>query len=214
MPAAYRLEFIRRNAPDSESLTKFGGQPNWLTTPEWPLSRSTKNPMRFLGQIELDPALFPNATARVAYLFMTDEENGDYVDGTWEPDGGENAVILQPGNNQAPTQPLPTGPSLYQMEPGSFGKLQPEPREFAVRITPVDEDEILAEQDDGVFPNQIGGRPNFLQGEEFPFGDPSPLLLQLDSSTVPFYLNFGDAGIGYAFLNESGDQAKFLWQCG
>jgi hypothetical protein len=53
-----------------------------------------------------------------------------------------------------------------------------------------------------------------MQGDEFPFGGACRLLLQLDSCTVPFSINFGDAGVGYAFLNESGDQAKFLWQCG
>jgi hypothetical protein len=30
------------------------------------------------------------------YIFMTDDEQ--YVDGTWEPFGGENAVIVQPGD--------------------------------------------------------------------------------------------------------------------
>jgi hypothetical protein len=62
--------------------------------------------------------------------------------------------------------------------------------------------------------NKIGGTPVFMQGDEFPFGGASRLLLQLDSCTVPFSINFGDARVGYAFLNASGDQAKFLWQCG
>jgi hypothetical protein len=31
---------------------------------------------------------------------------------------------------------------------------------------------------------------------------------------VPFYINFGDAGVGYAFLDASGSRARFLWQCG
>jgi len=29
---------------------------------------------------------------------------------------------------------------------------------------------------------------------------------------VPFEVNFGDAGVGYAFLSEDGTTSKFLWQ--
>jgi hypothetical protein len=31
----------------------------------------------------------------MAYVFMTDAT--EYVDDAWEPEGGENAVIVQPG---------------------------------------------------------------------------------------------------------------------
>lgn len=62
--------------------------------------------------------------------------------------------------------------------------------------------------------NKLGGTPVFMQGDEFPFKGNCRLLLQLDSCSVPFYINFGDAGVGYAFLNDKADQAKFLWQCG
>jgi hypothetical protein len=54
----------------------------------------------------------------------------------------------------------------------------------------------------------------FMQGDEIPFDKGWQLLLQLDSCSVPFSVNFGDAGVGYAFLNGNGDEAKFLWQCG
>jgi uncharacterized protein YwqG len=62
--------------------------------------------------------------------------------------------------------------------------------------------------------NKIGGTPGFLQGDEFPASSNWYLLLQLDSVKVPFEINFGDAGIGYAFLATDGQSAKFLWQCG
>jgi hypothetical protein len=29
----------------------------------------------------------------------------------------------------------------------------------------------------------------------------------------PIKINFGDAGIGYAFISEDGQVGKFLWQC-
>jgi len=61
--------------------------------------------------------------------------------------------------------------------------------------------------------NKLGGTPGFMQGDEFPSQAPCQLLLQLDSTSVPFYINFGDAGIGYAFISEDGCLGKFLWQC-
>lgn len=106
MPKKHRIEFHEASSPIADFVTKFGGQPTWVSEPQWPLSRETGNPMRFICQIKLTNELFPNTTAQMAYLFMTDEENGEFVDGTYEPDGGENAVILQPGNCDIPTKAL------------------------------------------------------------------------------------------------------------
>ena len=61
--------------------------------------------------------------------------------------------------------------------------------------------------------NKIGGTPVFMQGDEFPGPGSWQLLLELDSTRVPFFVNFGDAGIAYAFLSEDGTTGKFLWQC-
>jgi hypothetical protein len=129
--------------------------------------------MQFICQIALSDLGF-NSPAKMAYLFMTDSDEGEFVDGTYEPDGGENAIILQPGMTELPTSEANAGPTLYRMaEKPGMDRLQPEP-----------------------------------------FDDGWQLLLQLDSCSVPFYVNFGDAGVGYAFLNKTGDKAKFLWQCG
>jgi uncharacterized protein YwqG len=228
MPKKHRIEFQEVSSPISEPVTKFGGQPSWVSEPQWPLSRTTGNPMRFICQIKLGPELFPNTTAQMAYLFMTDEEGGAFVDGTYEPDGGENAVILQPGRTDIPTAKLAQGPTLYRMvERQGHDRLQPESCEFAVRLTEADdipfvpEAERWKQMDEGVQAatgnmdeNKTGGTPVFVQGDEFPFGSNCRLLLQLDSCSVPFFINFGDGGVGYAFLNEAGDRAKFLWQCG
>lgn len=162
--------------------------------------------MRFIGQIDLT-LLQPAAPCRVAYLFMTDEENGDYVDGTWEPNGGENAVILQPGETKHPTTSTPSGPTLYQMVDGQDGR-QKLPVEFTVELTPEDDDGNGSPEE-----SKLGGIPAFLQNEEYPFEESSTLVLQLDACSAPFEVNFGDGGVGYLFLNQSADQARFLWQC-
>ncbi|OWQ83811.1 hypothetical protein CDN99_25435 [Roseateles aquatilis] len=218
------IEFVEARKPIRERVTKFGGQPVWLTEAQWPLSAASGRPMRFICQIAVSPELFGATSARMAYVFMTDDEA--YVDGTWEPDGGENAVILQPGSTALPVEPLTEGPTLYRMVKKFFRtQLVPEPCEFAVQ-GPVTQDpayvpesvraawppeqwEAYANALDG---NKIGGTPIFVQGDEFPGPGSWQLLLELDSTGVPFFVNFGDAGVGYAFLSDDGGTGKFLWQ--
>jgi hypothetical protein len=127
----------------------------------------------------------------MAYLFITDEESGEYVDGTWEPNGGENAVILQPGRNPVPTRPLDEGPTLYRMVKVPKQRLlQPQPCEFAVRLREKEDIPFLAEAKRAKLSeakaakvtgrldeNKIGGSPVFTQGDEFPFRGKCRLLL-------------------------------------
>lgn len=79
------------------SQTKFGGQPDWLETPTWPISRTTGEPMQFIAQITINPEQFPNAKGKIAYLFMADTVPNKPVPAFWESDSGDNAVIIQPG---------------------------------------------------------------------------------------------------------------------
>lgn len=216
MNQKYTISFQPAAAPITEPVTKFGGQPVWLAEPEWPMSKETGEPMRFICQIALYSEIFGAMKGKLAYVFMTDGE--DYVDGTWEPEGGENAVIIQPHGANAATTPLATGPSLYEMkEQAGEEFLQPIPCEFSVELV-LGDDPARGFEDDGdgaaYEEVKIGGTPIFLQGEEYPAGEDWRLLLQLDSASVPFYVNFGDAGVGYAFISEDGSKGRFLWQCG
>lgn len=225
MARKFALTFRQVHVPITEPVTKLGGQPVWLTGPEWPLSRSTGSPMRFIGQVALEPRIFGVVPGRLAYLFMTDE--ADFVDGTWEPDAGENAVVIQPGRyDTGETQPLLAGPTLYQMVdlPGAACRT-PAPCEFLVELESGEDpdwvdpwasdwdDETIDRYCRSVEGNKIGGTPGFLQRPEWPTGEGWRRLLQLDSTRVPFELNFGDAGVGYAFLSGDGTRGKFLWQC-
>ncbi len=82
-----------------KTRTKFGGQPDWIEVPQWPLSKETGNPMKFIGQIDLSESIYKshNLAGKMAYIFMTDEDD-EFVDDTWIMDGGENALILQPNS--------------------------------------------------------------------------------------------------------------------
>jgi len=224
MPISAKIKFEKTNESIQESVTKFGGQPIWITGPQWPLSKDTGNPMEFICQLALSEDIFPNSKGKMAYIFMTEEE---YVDGTWEPDGGENAVIIQPGTPQVKVEGVLNGPAIKAyVEVNGENLLQPEPIELAVEIAIKNDPEYTDEENraswrDAQYDeytksldyNKIGGTPIFLQNDEFPEGDDYKLLLQLDSTQVPFYVNFGDSGIGYAFINSEGTIGKFLWQC-
>ena len=115
MPKKQMIEFVEAKHPITEPVTKFGGQPVWIDEPQWPISKELGKPMQFICQIKIDPALFGECPAQMAYLFMTDDSDAVGMYDTWDPDGGENAVILQPGHTAAATQPLTEGPSLYRM---------------------------------------------------------------------------------------------------
>lgn len=226
MPIKSDIQFTAVATPITEAITKFGGQPVWIEQPQWPLSRSTGQPMRFIGQIRLERQLFPEAQGQMAYLFMTDEES--YVDGTWEADGGENAVIIQPAKQAASVavSTQATGPTLYRMvEVAGVALLQPRTQEYAVSLSVGDDpaycsyeersawsDEAYAGYAQALDGNKIGGTPIFLQNDEFPDAGVWQLLLQLDSVSVPFSINFGDSGVGYAFIDPQARSGKFLWQ--
>jgi uncharacterized protein YwqG len=228
MPKKQLIEFTETTSPITEAVTKFGGQPVWIDEPVWPLSRETGNQMRFIGQIELRKEFGIKSPAKMAYLFMTEEDDGEFVDGTYEPDGGENAIILQPGTPQLSTTNKAEGPTLFKMVAvEGKDRLQKQTYEFTAKLTKANDIEFVSEDDRFKMPkaeaeaatakldeNKIRGSPAFMQGDEFPFEGPCQLLLQLDSCSVPFSINFGDAGVAYAFLNEDGTEAKFLWQCG
>lgn len=227
MPFRSEIQFHLSDSPINQRVTKFGGQPVWLEKPQWPLSRETGNLMRFICQVDLDPTLFPNASGKMAYIFMTNEDS--YVDGTWEPNGGENAVIIQPSDVPplVPISAVTLGPSLYEMvEVQGKDRLVAVEREYAVELTTAEEPHYQSEQirsswSDEQFEtyalaldgNKIGGAPIFLQAEEFPDKSEWKLLLQLDSTRVPFSVNFGDAGIAYVFIDPAGKVGRMLWQC-
>jgi hypothetical protein len=90
------LVLRRSPVPIEEPVTKFGGLPVWVGEPAWPTPVATGQKMLFIGQVVIDKRLFPVEEHRLAYLFITEED--DETVGqleTWNPSSGENAVIIQ-----------------------------------------------------------------------------------------------------------------------
>lgn len=209
------MAFHPVDGPDTGLRTRFGGQPTWIDDPQWPISLTWDNPMRFICQIVLDPELFGSLNGTMAYVFLTHPEVGsDFFD----PDiiffeGGENAVIIQPnGHYDGAVQPLASGPSLY-LEDGSRAAFEVE--------TELGDDPDFVPQEDianssayfkATYANKIGGSPGFFQGDDWPIGGPWKLLLQLDPDDAPFHLNLGASPRLFAFISADGTVGKLCIQ--
>jgi hypothetical protein len=147
MTAAGYLSFHLSDRPIREPVTKFGGNPVWLGPPEWPVSRRTGEPMGFIGQVALDPAIFGAAEGKMAYLFLNDTPSFWGVP-NYEPDGGENGVVVQPGDNRhLRTRPFAEGPSIYRVEKGRrrfllFRERLRVPAEYGVSLTRREEPDL------------------------------------------------------------------------
>lgn len=223
MPKRASIEFAPCSENEGVSL-RFGGEPYGLPRSLWPVSKRAKEPMQFICQIPFGPDLFPGAVKAVAYLFMSASGDGDL---TWVPDGGENAVVVLPRERLTTSLTIGDAPRLYRMVRKWWKKtLTPETCSFSVKLTISEDPDFIPEAALVQMPeeqartyrealggNKLGGTPGFLQGDELPIPEPWHLLLQLDSTQIPFWINFGDAGIGYAFINRTGTEGRFLWQC-
>lgn len=219
------IEFIPVNEPITEPVTKFGGQPVWIEESQWPISRATGKPMQFICQIALDKEIFGEVQGQMAYVFMTDDFEDDGIADTWEPDGGENAVIIQPSNTEPRVkfQSLRQGPSLYSFvhfaEKDSAEKI---PCELAVKLQKGFDPAFLPgekrykeeESEDSPYLNtgtdKVGGIPRFIHDDELPYDD-WKMLLQFWEREENFWISFG-TGCGYIFINNEGTEGKFLWQ--
>lgn len=230
MVKKYSLLFHESAEPVCELVTKFGGQPVWVSSPQWPLSRHTGHPMKFIGQIRIYPEIFDVIDGKMAYIFLTYEffdKYGGFIE-TWDPEDGESAVIIQPGEWNGPTMPLAIGPWTGRKNTRWF-KSPPDiaPVEYTVELLsgedpdeyPVPEDllEHPEEHDkhiEALYESKIGGIPisDYLEEYPFPSQDEWQLLLQICEVNVPFDVNFGTDGIGTIFLSKDGKRAKLIWR--
>lgn len=188
-------------------VTKLGGEPTWLEKPQWPISRSRNRPMPFLGQFRLDDGV---GDPRLAYVFMSDlflfdlqdeeadddrddddfdDDGEDAIDGTFEAEGGENAVIIQPGGRI---------PSFVVVRGELTGP------SFTEDHLPVD---VVSDGGDTSW-EFLGGEPVWLQSAQSP-GPGWRLVGQLSDRLGH---NFGDAGVAYIFVSPDGAEGRFFWQ--
>ena len=222
----------RAAATITERITKFGGQPVWLDDPTWPLAPATGEPMEFVAQVRLDPEVFGNQQETLAYLFVADAV---WSEDTWDPDSGESAVVVQPGDPPTvPTVDRREGPTLHHLlnDRGGPEPSPPESCEFEALTIPgldpasVDKEmrrrwkadpwlEFLDKANGALGTPRgikVGGDPYFFRDwpEAFP-PDRWRLLLQLDGD-LPFFLNLGTDGIAYVLVRNDLGTGVFFWE--
>lgn len=198
---AYKIEQYNVQVEDIHFQTKFGGQPDWISTPQWPVSEAWGNrPMKFIGQIRLDEFLEEVEEMTLAYIFMTQPEDRNdtfYDPDIIFPDSGESAVIIQPtGEIQDYIKVIDcvSGPSVDN-EQVRIPQLVECEEDTEVSFEKLDVDKFC-------------GIPAFFQNSQVEEG--SALLLQLHTNWLPFYINAGGEPTMFIFLRESKKEGFIL----
>lgn len=195
---------------EDESLgpvTRFGGQPSWLSKPTWPIAPDGR-PMAFWGQFAI-----PWQPDSLVYLFV-DTTPGELC----MSEDGTAALFVQPGG--VPTVPWSDraeGPLVPVWDfPADDGFNPPVHRRIVSRTaslrpklqTPSSARDLHTAVPDAWW-NKVGGGPIWLQGDETP-GSQWRFLFQFGAEHVGHEL--GDAAECYGFVREDG-RGTFLWQC-
>jgi uncharacterized protein YwqG len=199
--------------PITELETKFGGQPVWLENPMYPVNPVTQEPIPFLCQIKLEPKIFGQIEAKMAYIFF---DTGESID--WD----NWAVVFQPGE--------------YEILDGNGNKLEhnhltgnqlPEQirKEFKVKLSfDSDKDFVVEDQrlewsfeefqdfQQQFFGQKIGGTPALYVDWMAPNSDLTDwnLLLQIDANSdagFPLEIDgLSDNGLLWFYISKNGRQ--------
>ncbi len=213
VPRLTLAELGERPFDNRSPSTKFGGQPDWIDEPTWPLAADGR-PLVFFAQLPI-----MGQPARTAYVFVSADERA----ATFEPLSDGNAVVVQPGGApHLPTAPMVQGPALFAGagNGGRFRRINQSRRyERYIRLedsadpptwTWPDPPEGTQARDRHGDWNKIGGTPCFLQEEQCPPGDGWCFAFQFSADWAGREL--GDGAECYGFVRDDGTGA-FLWQC-
>jgi len=240
MPQALRIvAFEEVDSPILEPVTKFGGQPVWLEKPCWPIFLETGAKVPFFAQIALEPDLFGDIAAKMAYIFYSDQSE----------DPTESFTVLQPGAYGGPFVSESEGPTLVKVvdsaDPPYWKGASTECR---VTLTPQEDSEYVpfppfsfesaaedeesgdssSDDADGEdfesmgehVGHKVGGTPNLWEDQFMPEGGMTEwsLLLQMESEDEtelkpPFCVGYGDGGCGWWFLSKDGLRTMFTSVC-
>jgi predicted DNA-binding WGR domain protein len=164
----------------------------------WPTCRACHVPMKSLGVFHAHPDRLPLAGHAALALFQC--ERGCAA---WDPDSGANAALLL-DHTTTPRAVAPAGVEVL-------------PVQWVTYEAPVFELDHSAEGlEDLREPggSKVGGTPTWVQSPQQPSCDVCAskmrLAVQLDSADTG--MNFGDMGLGYAFVCSEGHQAKLVTQ--
>ena len=180
--------------------TRFGGQPTWIDSPTWPLTKQG-TPMAFWAQFQL-----PDARDKMAYLFV---DNGEEM---IQADLGTVSMFVQPGGKPTvPWETWSTGPVLPDQAQRDRSVGAPQPWSLEARVPslrPFD-DPTEASQVPSQSWDKVGGHPVFLQGHPTPEG--FDFLGQFTAAMAGHEL--ADGAQCYLYVSHDSGKGLFLWDC-
>ena len=189
----YKIDTFISQSSDEHYITRFGGQPDWIASPQWPVSLPWDNrPLKFIGQIRLNDFYRELKDLTLAY-----EADPFFDTDIIYPDEGENAILIQP-NGKIPeyihTENFYVGPTVDSE---------------AIWIPQITENEEIATTEfKQIDVDKFCGIPAFFQNSKVE--SDNILLLQLHTNWLPFYINAGGAPTMFAFLNGKKDGGFIL----
>jgi hypothetical protein len=196
--------------------SRVGGRP---TAPEgfrWPRCGQCQGPLQFIAQIDLADADVEGLGERQQLLLLFQCQNRPGLCDEWDPASGGNAAIL-----------VRSDVRLQRVDPPTVGPSTLLPREDGLEFRPYVESQAGRTPDDAYCqaldadPNGVigkaAGRPLWIQGDETPVcscGSRMRFVVQVEQHAGGG-INFGDAGVGYAFVCEKcRESARYLFQSG
>jgi len=233
MPLKTQFQIVESETEITEPVTKFGGQPVWISQPYWPLCPETGDKMLFMSQIALDPKLFPDGDGTMVYIFFSgDSEMINEVDIATVIQTSANAYLDEDNFEYVPET---TGSTIYELDENC----QAIYKEYKAVLEPIEDEEIISieemyriyelDYDMGfqfskpeLAGNKIGGQPLYMKSltnvaEGFN-SEKWLLLLQLASTQgywdnlqpnfYPFHMELGEFGILTVFISSDYKRTK------
>ncbi|MGF1490764.1 MAG: DUF1963 domain-containing protein [Prochloraceae cyanobacterium] len=236
MPHKTQFQNVETTTEITSPITKFGGQPVWLSQPCWPLSFETSEKMLFMSQIALDPKLFPDSNGTMVYIFFYDCETIYEEAIAIVIQNLENLTYKDDGYEYVSEA---TGPAIYELNEDC----QAIYKEYKAVLEPIEDEELIPLEerftiDDWDYEmkfqfskpflagNKIGGQPLYIQGRTNPpseFNSQEWLLLMqlapnqgywnnLQPNFYPFHMDLDDCGILTIFISSDYKKTKCFIQ--
>ncbi|UTW61012.1 DUF1963 domain-containing protein [bacterium SCSIO 12741] len=224
-----RIDIQKPSRPpqDSRHLSHVGGHPYFEQGREWPETKKGE-PLQFIFQIWNEDGLeLPKSVKLIQFFYDWEEFPWDTDNDGWlvriyrEINPEKEIEQAVPAGKEAPhycalkfetVQTLPDWEGI-----DVFG---PKASDLSCQIN--DDEPWQAYQDtvekligDTDYQSQLGGYPNWVQGESTPKdseGKPMKLLFQIDSDDNAGFM-WGDVGLIYAFYDEQNERVEFCLQC-
>ena len=217
-----KLEPARTYNAQTELKEKFGGVPFGVPTELYPFCKKCNNPMSLLVQFVHDSERLNLGREGRALMIFQCGNNG--ICAVWDDDSGANACfVVEPETLTQRVEKLPDGKIELEKEYWVTGWEEFDDNVSAEdsaaffdenKYSDFDEDEFEQLIENVSDNTRLGGVPYWVQYPEIPAGN-WKFVGQLDDLTG---FNFGDAGIGYIFIEEIENdvqlpKGKFFWQC-